>query len=288
MNRYPWHEGVISALAARSDNGSLPAAIGLSCPLGWGGRSLLARAVTMLLGVDGDKDPEDIAHPDLRWIAPDGVLIKIDQVRALNAFAVQTPQIAGRKVAGIYNAHLLNNNAANTLLKTLEEPPGNTHILLSTPYWSRLLPTIRSRCQRFQVNPSQADAQQWLSDQGVAFSPQKYVEAGYAPIAYLEHSESLGINELLQEVSRAQHFSPIVEQVLAAEVPQLLAAWYRLLIHRQSEHPSRALLAFADELSDARRMIEMSSAANSRLILERLFHLWQQVEALQRRQQQSA
>jgi hypothetical protein len=123
---------------------------------------------------------------------------------------------------------------------------------------------------------------------GWRFPPQKYVEAGYAPIAYLEHSESLGINDLLQEVSRAQHFSPIVEQVLAADVPQLLAAWYRLLIHRQSEHPSRALLAFADELSDARRMIEMSSAANSRLILERLFHLWQQVEALQRRQQQSA
>ena len=93
---------------------------------------------------------------------------------------------------------------------------------------------------------------------------------------------------MLREVSRAQHFSAIVEQALAADVPQLLAAWYRFLIHRQSEQPSRALLAFADELSDARRMIEMSSAANSRLILERLFHLWQQVQALQRRQQKSA
>ena len=288
MDRYPWHDDVLSSLSARSDSGSLPAAIGLSCPLGWGGRSLLARAATMLLGVDGDKDPQEIAHPDFRWIAPDGVLIKIDQVRALNAFVVQTPQIAGRKVAGIYNAHLLNVNAANTLLKTLEEPPGNTHILLCTPYWSRLLPTIRSRCQRFQVNPSQAQAQQWLVDQGVAFSQQKFVQAGYAPIAYLEHSESLDLDEMLREVSRAQHFSAIVEQALAADVPQLLAAWYRFLIHRQSEQPSRALLAFADELSDARRMIEMSSAANSRLILERLFHLWQQVQALQRRQQKSA
>jgi len=288
MEHYPWHENVLSALAARAENDSLPAAIGLSCPLGWGGRSLLARAVTTLLGVDSGKDPEELAHPDFRWIAPDGVLIKIDQVRALNAFAVQTPQIAGRKVAGIYNAHLLNNNAANTLLKTLEEPPGKTHILLGTSYWSRLLPTIRSRCQRFQVNPSQDQAQQWLSDQGVTFSQQKFVEAGYAPLTYLEQSEAPGLNDLLLEISRAQHFSAIVDQVLAGDVPQLLAAWYRFLIHRQSEQPSRALLAFADELGDARRMIEMSSAANSRLILERLFHLWQQVEAMQRRQRQRA
>lgn len=288
MDSYPWHDDVLSALTTRADNDSLPAAIGLSCPLGWGGRSLLARAVATLLAVDGDKDPEDIAHPDFRWVAPDGVVIKIEQVRALNAFAVQTPQIAGRKVAGIHNAHLLNNNAANTLLKTLEEPPANTHILLCTPYWSRLLPTIRSRCQCFQVKPSQSQAQQWLSDQGVTFSQQKFVEAGYAPIAYLEQGESLGFNELLQEVSRAQHFSAIVEQVMAGDVPRLLAAWYRFLIHEQSRQPSRALLAFAEELSNARRMIEMSSAANSRLILERLFHLWQQVEALQRRQQRSA
>ena len=126
-----------------------------------------------------------------------------------------------------------------------------------------------SRCQRFQVNPSQAQAQQWLVDQGVAFSQQKFVQAGYAPIAYLEHSESLDLDEMLREVSRAQHFSAIVEQALAADLPQLLAAWYRF---RSIASPSSrgALLAFADELSDARRMIEMS-VGNSRLILSDCF-----------------
>ena len=43
-----------------------------------------------LLGIESDKAPEDIAHPDFRWVVPDGTVIKIDQVRALNAFAVQT------------------------------------------------------------------------------------------------------------------------------------------------------------------------------------------------------
>lgn len=288
MERYPWHDDPLSALTARADNASLPAAIGLACPLGWGGRSLLARSAALLLGLDQEKDPEDIAHPDFRWIAPDGIVIKIDQVRALNAFAVQTPQIACRKVAAVHDAHLLTVNAANTLLKTLEEPPANTHIILCTPYWSRLLPTIRSRCQRFQVVPSQSQAQHWLDQQGVEFSQQKFVEAGYAPLAYLEQSEGLDLGVLLQEIARAQHFSTIVDQVLAADVPLLLAAWYRLLIHRQSEQPNRGLLAFADELSHARRMIEMSRGANSRLILERLFHLWQQLEAMQHRRRHRA
>lgn len=275
---YPWHEDVLSELAARAAQGSLPAAIGLSCPQGWGGRALLARAVLQLLGSSAEKDPEEVAHPDLRWVAPDGASIKIDQVRALNAFAIQTPQIAGRKVAGILDAHLLTNNAANTLLKTLEEPPANTHILLFTPYWSRLLPTIRSRCQRYQVLGSQAQAQQWLSDQGLDVSQADFALAGYAPIACQEQGASLPLPELLQQLAKAQHFGPLVEQVLSSDISLLLAAWYRYLIHEQAQQPSRVLLAFADELSNARRMIEMASGANTRLILERLFHLWQQVQ----------
>ena len=119
-----------------------------------------------LLGIESDKAPEDIAHPDFRWVVPDGAVIKIDQVRALNAFAVQTRQMANRKVAAVFDAHLLNVNAANTLLKTLEEPPPNTHIVLCTPYWSRLLPTIRSRCQYLQVSANTQQAQEWLRAQG--------------------------------------------------------------------------------------------------------------------------
>ena len=127
-------------------------------------------------------------------------MIKIDQVRAQNAFAVQTPQMAKRKVAAVFDAHLLNVNAANTLLKTLEEPPRNTHILLCTPYWSRLLPTIRSRCQYLQVSADTQQAQDWLQTQGVAFSEERFAQAGYAPITMLEQFAELdcarGINAL--------------------------------------------------------------------------------------------
>lgn len=287
IESYPWHNGLLADLESRLQADTVPAAIGLSCAEGWGERSLLTRVAYLLLGIGPDKDPEELAHPDFRWVAPEGSVIKIDQVRALNAFAVQTPQIAGRKVAAVLDAHLLNTNAANTLLKTLEEPPANTHILLCTPYWSRLLPTIRSRCQRLQVPISAQQAEQWLEQQGLAFSPEQFAQLGYAPVAMLDQSEVMNLQGLVDQVSRADHFSALVEEVLGIGPQQVLAGWYRLLIQYQQNQPNRALLAFADEVNETRRMIETSNSTNVRLALERLFHLWQQVSAHMARQRRA-
>ena len=85
---YPWHESVLKAIKRRWEQDALPSAIGLSCAEGWGGQALLTAAISLLLQLSNDKDPSEIAHPDLRWIAPEGAAIKIDQIRALNAFAV--------------------------------------------------------------------------------------------------------------------------------------------------------------------------------------------------------
>lgn len=287
VDPYPWHDALLADLSARLKQDRLPAAIGISCPEGWGGYSLLARASMQLLGVDSDKEPEEIAHPDFRWVAPDGAMIKIDQVRALNAFAVQTPQMAKRKVAAVFDAHLLNVNAANTLLKTLEEPPRNTHILLCTPYWSRLLPTIRSRCQYLQVSADTQQAQDWLQTQGVAFSEERFAQAGYAPITMLEQFAGLDLDTLLDEIARAQQLGPHVDQFIDMGTGRILGSWYRLLIQRQQDQADRASLAFADELNETQRMIETSNSTNVRLALERLFHLWQQLTAHQQRQRQT-
>ena len=279
VEAYPWHDPLLDYLSERLDRDRLPAAIGISCPEGWGGHSLLARASMLLLGIESDKAPEDIAHPDFRWVVPDGAVIKIDQVRALNAFAVQTRQMANRKVAAVIDAHLLNVNAANTLLKTLEEPPPNTHIVLCTPYWSRLLPTIRSRCQYLQVSANTQQAQEWLQAQGVAFSEERFAQAGYAPIAMREQFAGLDLDTLLNEIARAQQFGPHVDQFIDLDSGRILGGWYRLLIQRQRGQADRASLAFAEELNETRRMIETSNSTNVRLALERLFHLWQQLTA---------
>ena len=141
----PWHQATIERLLALAHADQLPNAVVLTCPAGWGHDSLLSQAALQLLGVDGDRPVDEFAHPDFRWIAPEGAMIKVDQVRRLNEFAVQTVQAGPRKIAAVLDAHLLNANAANALLKTLEEPPADTHLLLGTPFWGKLLPTIRSR-----------------------------------------------------------------------------------------------------------------------------------------------
>ena len=275
IDAYPWHDEVLADIDDRAHREVLPSAIGLSCAEGWGGRSLLVRVAKQLLGVTKQINPEEFAHPDFRWIVPDGAVIKIDQIRALNAFAVQTPQMAKRKVAAVLNAHLLNPNAANTLLKTLEEPPANTHILLCTPYWSRLLPTIRSRCQCFQIKTNEEQAKQWLAKNHIELTQGLFAQAGYAPLSLQD--QTVDLESFVARILSAKALGALVDEAIEANPAIFLGGWYRLLIAKQHAGPSRSLLAFAEELNDARRMIETSNSTNIRLALERLFFLWQQI-----------
>ena len=111
------------------------------------------------------------AHPDWHWLAPEevGKAIKIDQVRDLVERMAQTAQQGGRKVVAIAPAEAMNRNAANALLKTLEEPAGTALLILISDTPGRLLPTIRSRCQRLDFPiPSYADVYSWLQPQAAS------------------------------------------------------------------------------------------------------------------------
>lgn len=79
--------------------------------------------------------------------------IPIDAVRQLNQFLNQTSREGGWRVVIVDGADRLNRNAANALLKRLEEPPHQTMFFLITSYPGKLLPTIRSRCQFMSFNP---------------------------------------------------------------------------------------------------------------------------------------
>ncbi|NOQ52579.1 MAG: DNA polymerase III subunit delta' [Desulfuromonadaceae bacterium] len=87
-------------------------------------------------------------HPDLHLVDAEGTSIKIDQVRSLQQDLSLRPLEGKYKVCLIDGAEQLNPAAANALLKTLEEPQPNTVIILLTSQPEKLLPTIRSRCQR--------------------------------------------------------------------------------------------------------------------------------------------
>jgi len=107
-------------------------------------------------------------HPDLKIVIPDdnSRSIKIDQIRDVITFMNQTSQQQGYKIVLIYPAERMNRSAANALLKTLEEPPGETSLWILVSDQATLLPaTIRSRCQRvYFQSPSILDASKWLSE----------------------------------------------------------------------------------------------------------------------------
>ncbi len=110
-------------------------------------------------------------HPDVTWVMPEDELvqrglagrsdfdhtpsrdIRVEQVRSLGARLSFRPLEAKHKVALLVNAHAMNPPAQNALLKTLEEPPRDTILILMTSAIDKLLPTIRSRCTKAQFGP---------------------------------------------------------------------------------------------------------------------------------------
>src|SRR5262249_486198 len=80
-------------------------------------------------------------------------VINIDEIRKLGPFFGMTSGAGGWRVAIIDPADEMNDNAANALLKSLEEPPGRAILLLISHAPGRLLPTIRSRCQMLDLKP---------------------------------------------------------------------------------------------------------------------------------------
>ncbi|MFN8008357.1 MAG: DNA polymerase III subunit delta' [Terriglobia bacterium] len=92
-------------------------------------------------------------HPDVRLFQPDGQFIKIDSMRTLSRESRYHPFEGRRRVFILEEADRLNLEAANSILKTLEEPPESSVLILVTAKLNDLLPTIRSRCQLYRFAP---------------------------------------------------------------------------------------------------------------------------------------
>ncbi len=104
-------------------------------------------------------------HPDLLLLQPveESRQIRIEQVRTLSEELALTAHQGAYKVAILTPADTLNRFAANALLKTLEEPPPRTVLILVATQPSRLPATILSRCQRIRVRaPARKEAVSWL------------------------------------------------------------------------------------------------------------------------------
>lgn len=104
-------------------------------------------------------------HPDVLLVHPQEgkTEIAVDDARALNQFLVLTPHLATRRVVLVTEADRLNRSASNAILKTLEEPPSGSYLLLVSDAPARLLPTIRSRCQNLALpRPTEEEGRSYL------------------------------------------------------------------------------------------------------------------------------
>jgi DNA polymerase III subunit delta' len=142
--------------------------------------------------------------------------IKVEAVRKVVSFAQITSSRGRGKVVLLYPAERMNTIAANTVLKTLEEPPGNTRFVLSCAAPEALLPTIRSRCQAVVLTlPPTEQALAWLTEQGVASPAVMLAATGGQPQRALEWSQQ-GVD--------AQLWTRLPELILQGDAGAL-AAW---------------------------------------------------------------
>jgi DNA polymerase III subunit delta' len=130
-------------------------------PAGTGKRAV-ARAFAAALLLAGARDPGAVAervardsHPDLTWVTPSGAaeMLVVDIEEPVVAAATRTPFESARRVFVIEGADAMNDQAANRMLKTLEEPAEFVHLLLLTDRLQDVLPTIASRCQHVRFDP---------------------------------------------------------------------------------------------------------------------------------------
>jgi len=315
-----WHHELLAELMQQAADQRLPHALVLSGPAGIGKRRLARAFLEALLC----QQPQGGlacgrcqfchlaaagSHPDLAVLMPEekSKVIKIDQVRELVELFSKTAQYGGRRVALLWPAESMNRNAQNALLKTLEEPGSGAFLLLLCDQPSRLLPTVRSRCQQRQLPlPDQDKALAWLTEQVSKSSDAAALlaAAGGAPLKALEleQAEWFAQRDVLlgQFVAVAEGRVPvsIAAQALLKHEPlallEALHGWLAAALRGQlvdqrlapvmqrlrERAGERRLLQLAAEVQRARQLLQSGANPNPALLLERLLLLSVGVDAM--------
>ena len=305
----PWQETLWETLNTSIEQERLPHALLISGPSGIGklrlakalAQHLLCTAEMTKYACGSCKGCQLLAagsHGDITYLEPEepGKPIKIDPVRALCESLGKTAQQGGWKVAIIAPAETMNNNAANALLKNLEEPQPKTLLILVSHRPSQLSATIRSRCQKISMPiPDTAVANQWLTevtgDQS-AVDKVLFLAAG-KPLLALDYLQS-------DNLQQRQNFEQLIAEVRAGDISPLEAAqqaqkldstesidWFSSYVHRLATtdlagQPIPALFSFSDKLLQARNWVVSGNNPNPQLLWEELFMDWLMVFAARR------
>ncbi|WP_319537373.1 DNA polymerase III subunit delta' [uncultured Vibrio sp.] len=211
FNDFPWLNPIWDNLKAGLDSDRIPGALLLQSEAGLAVEHLVERFSHALLCQNYSSEAcgfchscqlvQSQSHPDLHWVKPEkeGKAITVDQIRACNRLAHESSQLNGYRLFVIEPADMMNESASNALLKTLEEPGEKCLFLLVTSNQARLLPTIRSRCQQWVVNPPSTEkAMQWLRENGASDLPAYALKLNNgSPLKTLEAKNSGELDEYL-------------------------------------------------------------------------------------------
>lgn len=250
-------------------------------------------------------------HPDFLRIRPEklGTAIKVDEIRVLNDFVNRTAESGIAKVVLIEDADRMNRNAANALLKSLEEPPADTFFMLVSSREMKLPVTVRSRCQRINFSvPEREITVEWLRQQN------RNSESCELPIL-LASGAPLAAQKLMSDEYKHKYTqlflsldllasgrsSPTVEarslsDLELADLLSWVSSWVGNVVRVQSISsleqaetgcngldkqvdgmPVTALISFNDLVQQAFKDAVAVSNINKQLILENLLMSWQRI-----------
>ena len=323
MTPLPWHRAELAWLLA--DRERLPHALLVHGPAGVG-KADFVRALAAAVLCEAPREATACGecgscrwfsqgnHPDYREIVPEAaeeedaetegprsekaksLVIKVDQIRAVADFIALTTHRGGHRVLVVHPAEALHPAAANALLKTLEEPPPASLIVLVADKPSRLLATLRSRCRRLALAaPAREAALAWLRSAGVADAERALDNAGGAPLLARELAEPEEAElrrRVLAELARpggadGLQFAPAIERSNLERFIFWMQTWVHDLVRARladdvRHHPDfapalkqraqksdlAALLDLDRELATARGLA--SHPLNPRLVAEHL------------------
>jgi len=336
---YPWQQLSWQHLVQRYRNGQLPHAVLFTGAEGLG-KLHLAQSFARWSLCSQNYNPQEIrdfqppcgqckpcqlmkagTHPDYLEVLPEaeGKQIPIDTIRSMSQFLSLKSQYAPLQIVVISPAEAMNKFAANSLLKTLEEPtPGSLLILVSSQP-SRLLPTIRSRCQSMQFRiPERELALRWLAEklsERKAQAPQSRLEelmalAAGTPLLALKCAEEETLDSYqkllasFEKLARKQA-DPLAEVKLWQNVGlgksvKWIYLWVSAMIHLKSQTaqvdtksewlaPSlrelagqisyQQLFQYLDKVTECMRFV--NTQVNVQLTLEDLLTSWRELKAYQ-------
>lgn len=239
----PWLDSLRERLGDAHRAGRLPHALLIHGTVG-SGQSALAAWVAQLVLCDRPREAPCGTchgcglfvvgnHPDLHGVSLEEKAseIKIDQVRELSEKLALTSYRGGFKVGMIDPADRMNRHSFNALLKTLEEPPQNTLLILAAARIDQMPPTIASRCQRLRIGtPKSAAALSWLARADKRAHWARLLRlAGGAPLAALELERS-GTDELAEDMAATLGQGTLRDPLVLAgawsrDKPQERLAW---------------------------------------------------------------